>query len=127
MKRDEFEKASKHYDDVAFEIDELMVGLAERHNISHEQAAALSISALARTFFPEHRNEEGLSITVQLDPGRKINHYVTPFKDTLGNPPIEDGVETLVLEIPGRTAPFDDPVDAIIYSDSVFEADDTSS
>lgn len=114
MKRGEFETVAVHYDAVALAVDDLIVELAAQLDVSHEQAAALSISALTRKFFPNYDTDNSLTIVIELDEGKQLLIRDNPVLNSRGKP-IEGEEGPLLLEVHGVATPFDNPVDAIIY------------
>jgi hypothetical protein len=115
MKREDFAAVASNYEAIGAAVDDLMVELAARLDVSHEQAAALSISALTRKFFPNYETDNSLTIVVELDEGKQLLVRDNPVLNSYGKP-VEGEEGPLLLEVRGVATPFDNPVDAIIYS-----------
>ncbi len=115
MKRKDYEAVAEHYGKVGPLIENFMLELAGELGVSAEQAAALSVTALAKKFFPSHDTERSLVIALELDEDRQLVARDNPIFNSRGVP-IAGQEGPLLLEVPDTATPFDNPVDAILYS-----------
>lgn len=117
MNREDFDLACEHINDseVTALASHFTIELAAQLGISPEQAAGLSITALTKKFFPGYDTNRSLTMIIEVNMGEQVTSSTEAVMDSRGVP-LELQNESILLKIPGTVTPFDNPLDAILYS-----------